>query len=78
MTTNTISRIIARISRRSSTANAPVRPDRHSSAPVTLRASPKRTSNADSTPTSDSAGLNQATPAPHRSPSNRHTVTKSP
>jgi hypothetical protein len=78
MSANTTARIITRVSRRSSTGNAPVQPARYPSAPVTFTASPKPVSNAYSTPTSESGDLNQPIPAPHRRPSNRYFVAESP
>jgi hypothetical protein len=79
MIANTISRIIARVSRRSSTSNAAAPPDRCPALPMSLRASPKyRVSTAHSKPTSQSGALNHTMPAPQRPPSNRRAPLKSP
>jgi hypothetical protein len=75
----TISRIIARVSRWSSTGNAAARPDRSPAPPMSLDASPKyRDSAARSKPINQSGALNHAIPAPQRRLSNHSALVKSP
>jgi hypothetical protein len=79
MIASTISRIIARVSRWSSTGNAAARPDRCPAPPMSLGPSPKyRDSIACSKPISQSGALNHTIHAPHRLPSNRRATIKSP
>jgi hypothetical protein len=79
MIAHTISRIIARVSRRSSTGNAAAQPDRCPAPRMSLRASPKyRVSTAHSKPPSQSGALNHARHAPQRPLSNRRAPLKSP
>jgi hypothetical protein len=78
MIANTISRIIARVSRWSATGDAAVRPDESPPLPISLDASPKyRDSIAHSKPIGQS-GANHTTTAPQRSLPNRRAGAKSP
>ena len=79
MIARTISRIFARLSRRSSTGNAAAPPDRCPALPTSLRAAPKyRVSTVHSKPTSQSGALNHTLPTPQRPPSNDRGPLKSP
>jgi hypothetical protein len=77
MIANANPRIIVRLSRWSSTGNAPAPPDRPPAPPTSLDTSPKpRHNNAHSTTTNGSAALNHTVPAPHRLLSNRRTTAR--
>jgi hypothetical protein len=79
MIASTISRIIARVPRWSSTGDAAARPDRSPAPPMSLGVSPKyRDSNARPGPISQSSALDRTITAPHRSLSNRRATAKSP
>jgi hypothetical protein len=79
MIANTISRIIMRVSRWSSTGNAAARPDRCPAPPMSLAASPKyRDGATHSKPISQSGTLNHTIPAPQRRLSNLRATAKSP
>jgi hypothetical protein len=74
-----ISRIIARVSRWSSTGDAAARPGRSLAPPMSLGASPKyRDNTAHSEPISQSGPLSHAVPAPQRRLSNHRALVKSP
>jgi hypothetical protein len=79
MIATTISRIIARVLRRSSTGNGAARPDSCPAPPMSLGASPKyRDSAARSKLINQSGALNHTIPAPQRRLSNHRAVVKSP
>ena len=79
MIARTISRIIAPVSRRSSTGNVAAQPDRRPVQRTSMRASPKYCVSTDhSKPTSQSGALNQTTPTAQRPLSNRRAPLKSP
>jgi hypothetical protein len=79
MSANTISCIIVRMLRWSSTGNAAVRPDRRPVPPMSLGALPKYSdSAARSKPINQFRALNHTIPAPQRRLSNHRTLVKSP
>jgi hypothetical protein len=79
MIANTVSRIIARVSRWSLTGNASARPDWPPAPPISTGTSLKyRDSTAHPKPISQSDALDHTITAPHRSLSNRSATAKSP
>jgi hypothetical protein len=78
MIANTIARIIARVLCWSSTGNAPARPDRCLTPPMSLDASPKYRDSAARSKPIKSGALNRAIPAPHWPLSNHRASLKSP
>lgn len=79
MSASTISRIIARVSCRSSTGNAAARPERCRALPTSLGALPKYSdSAARSKPINQSGALIHTIPAPQRRLSNHRALVKSP
>jgi hypothetical protein len=79
MIERTISCIIVRVSRRSSTGNAAARPDTRPALSASLGASPKyRDGAARVEPINQTGALNHTNTVPQRHPSNHRAVGKSP